>query len=149
MRNELRAHCRKHGSSQPQRLLVLSDSRVCIGAVAKGRSSSFKLNGILRSLTSWLVLGDLSLGMLWVSTKANPADDPSRFVPLRRPTSPPSWASGYFERARTSAPPARWRRDDCSTCPAVREAAAERGSPLRHDRSSQLRVGTTYHGTCL
>ena len=30
----------------------------------------------------WQTL-ECALGMLWVSTKANPADDPSRFVPLR------------------------------------------------------------------
>ncbi len=108
VRNEMRTHCRNHGSFRPQRLLVLSDSRVCIGAVAKGRSTSFKLTGIFRSLTSWLVLGDLSLGMLWVLTKANPADDPYHFVPLRRPTSPPSWASKYF--GCVGPPPAPARR---------------------------------------
>ena len=115
VRNEMRAHCRRHGCSKPQLLLLLSDSRVCIGAVAKGRSSSFKLNGILRSLTSWLVLGDLSLGMLWVSTSANPADDTSRFVRLRRPPPPPSWARKYFGIA--SARPA-------PTCRAAGAAAA-------------------------
>ena len=35
-----------HGKVQ----LFLNDSRVVTGAVARGRSSSFKLNGILRSM---------------------------------------------------------------------------------------------------
>ena len=44
-----------------ERRVNLAASRVCIGAFAKGRSSSKQLNGILRS------------------TKHNPADHPTRF----------------------------------------------------------------------
>ena len=40
----------------------MNDSMVVAGAVAKGRSSSFQLNGILRSLMVWLVFGDIDLG---------------------------------------------------------------------------------------
>ena len=48
--------------------LALNDSRVVCGAIAKGRSSSFKLNGILRSMIPFLTLGNLALGLLWVET---------------------------------------------------------------------------------
>ena len=41
----------------PQRLANGVDSRVALGAWANGRSSSFVLNGILRSAIGWLILG--------------------------------------------------------------------------------------------
>ena len=71
--------------------VCLNDSRVCVGAFAKGRSSSFRLNGCLRSLLPFLVLGGVSFAMLWVETHSNPADFPSRFMPLPAPCRPPQW----------------------------------------------------------
>ena len=71
--------------------ICLNDSRVCVGAFAKGRSSSFRLNGCLRSLLPYLVLGNVSFAVLWVETHSNPADFPSRFMPLPAPCRPPQW----------------------------------------------------------
>ena len=71
--------------------VILCDSQVVIGATAKGRSSSFKLNGILRSLLSSLIVKNISLGLLYVGTHSNPADYPSRRVPLPPRCKPPQW----------------------------------------------------------
>lgn len=79
--------------------MCLNDSRVVCGAVAKGRSSSFKLNGILRSMLPFLVLGNLSLAMIWVETHSNPADHPSRFVPIPAPSLSPKWLKRFSSRA--------------------------------------------------
>ena len=73
------------------REVYLLDSGAACGAFAKGRSSSFKLNGILRCAVPYLVAGRLPLALLWVSTGANPADDPSRNAPLRPPGAVPDW----------------------------------------------------------
>lgn len=59
-------------SSDPQQSgsiqLCLNDSRVVCGAVAKGRSSSFKLNGILRGMLPFLIFSNISLAMIWIET---------------------------------------------------------------------------------
>ena len=96
LRNAVRSLVKKKGSEDPQRKICFSDSRVCIGAVAKGRSSSCRLNTILRSLLSYLVLGRLTVCLIWIATGVNPADDPSRFVKLRAPSAPPQWARAFF-----------------------------------------------------
>lgn len=60
------------------RVVNLCDSRVTVGAFAKGRSSSRQMNHKLRACLPWLLGGDLSLTNIWVPTDANPADHPSR-----------------------------------------------------------------------
>jgi len=64
------------------RVLVAVDSRVVVGAIAKGRSSSHKLNFRLRKLGALLLARDLYLEVVWIPTWANPADAPSRFTAL-------------------------------------------------------------------
>ena len=76
-----------HGTVQ----LCLNDSRVVVGAATKGRSSSFKLNGILRTLIPLLTISNIFMALLWVETKCNPADYPSRFASLPSPRPPPTW----------------------------------------------------------
>jgi len=80
------------------RVLVAIDSRVVVGAIAKGRSSSRKLNFRLRKLAALLFLRDIYLEVIWVPTWANPADAPSRFkamadwyrsIPTKIPTTLP------------------------------------------------------------
>ncbi|CAE7237586.1 unnamed protein product, partial [Symbiodinium microadriaticum] len=51
--------------------IALNDSMVVVGAVCKGRSSSFRLNGILRSQLPFLAFGRVHLALLWVETSAN------------------------------------------------------------------------------
>jgi hypothetical protein len=73
------------------RRIVLLDSRVVVGATAKGRSSSFKLNGLLRSCLGYTLGPRISLGLIWINTHINPADHPSR----SRPLPPPPPLPGY------------------------------------------------------
>ena len=74
----------KHGGD-PQRCVLLVDSRVVVGAFGKGRSSSKQLNRLLRSMVGWSIAGQVSLHLVWVGTKSNPADHPSRGVPIPPP----------------------------------------------------------------
>ena len=75
--------------------VALNDSMVVVGAVCKGRSSSFRLNGILRSQLPFLAFADISLALLWVETAANLADWPSRFRSLPPPVSPRAWMAKF------------------------------------------------------
>ena len=72
-------------STDPCRAVLLVDSRVCVGAFGKGRSSSRQLNRILRSMIGWSVAGQKTLHLIWIGTKANPADHPSRGVDIPDP----------------------------------------------------------------
>ena len=65
-----------------KRLMVPVDSRVVLGAVSKGRSSSRKMNFLLRKLGFWCLAYDIALERVWVPTWANPPDAPSRNRPL-------------------------------------------------------------------
>ena len=73
-----------------ERLVNICDSRVTVGAWARGRSSSIQVNGILRRSTCWRILSRKSLGNVFAISGDNPSDDPSRDVPLRAPEEPPS-----------------------------------------------------------
>ena len=75
--------------------LAFNDSRVAIGAVAKGRSSSYKVNGLLRAQLPFLVMGNLALALLWIETESNLADHPSRFRELPAPKSAQAWMEKY------------------------------------------------------
>ncbi len=60
------------------RFLHLSDSQVCLSVLNKGRSSSRKLNRLLRRISALcLALNVLPL-WAWVESRLNPADEPSR-----------------------------------------------------------------------
>ena len=48
-------------SLEPEKLINGVDSQVVLGAVAKGRSASYKLNAVLRSLMSWQITGNKKL----------------------------------------------------------------------------------------
>ncbi|CAE7224096.1 unnamed protein product [Symbiodinium sp. CCMP2592] len=76
-------------------IVALNDSRVVVGAVAKGRSSSVRLNNLLRGALPHLILGGVSGAVLWIETAANPADHPSRFRPLPAPRAPPGWLQAF------------------------------------------------------
>ncbi len=71
-----------------RRSVVGVDSRVLCGAGMKGRSSSYRLNGVLRTLTSLLISYRISIALPWVATHSNPADHPSRRAPLPPPATP-------------------------------------------------------------
>ena len=64
------------------RVLVLCDSRVCVGAFGKGRSSSRRLNFPLRCVVGLALAHGITLEIVWIPTWANPTDAPSRGRPL-------------------------------------------------------------------
>ena len=85
------------------RPVVLTDSRVNLGASAKGRSSSTALNGVLRRSLPYVLGGDLYPGGLHLNSGDNPADAPSRGRAVPEPTRErPAWldelASGSHHR---------------------------------------------------
>ena len=53
-----------------------------LGAVSEGRSSSRKINFLLRKLRFWCLAYDIALELAWVLTWTNPADAPSRGKPI-------------------------------------------------------------------
>lgn len=67
------------------RVVVLVDSNVIKCAASKGRSSSRALSRFLVRLAALAVAGGLYLVFGFVPTRLNPADDPTRDVPLREP----------------------------------------------------------------
>ena len=73
------------------RFVAVLDSRVAVGAIAKGRSSSRHLNAALQKLCVASLAFDISVTLLWVDTHSNPADAPSRGVDLPRRGDPPPW----------------------------------------------------------
>ena len=79
-------HCSKRWSGH--RLLGLLDSRVTMGAAAKGRSSSRALSRILRSSLGCVFGGGLYPGCLHVRSAWNRADGPSRGRAVDPPTAP-------------------------------------------------------------
>ena len=64
------------------RVFVWMDSKVALGVVHKGRSSSAALNALARRLAVAGFLTDCPLLAAYVPTDANPADGPSRGLPL-------------------------------------------------------------------
>lgn len=64
------------------RVIVILDSRVAVGAVRKGRSSSRKLNALLRQIAALQLDSGVRLEVAWVPTWGNPADAPTRFASL-------------------------------------------------------------------
>ena len=83
--------------------ICLVDSLVALGCIAKGRSSSFKLNGILRSLAGFSITMNFHLALVWIATGSNPADHPSRFKAIPPPGEPPDWMRRWEWRRCRSA----------------------------------------------
>jgi len=61
-----------------QRWLHLLDSQVCLSVLAKGRSSSRRLAGVVEGISALLLITGSSLYGGYVNTDHNPADAPSR-----------------------------------------------------------------------
>ena len=77
----------------PQRPLLGTDSQVVAAAIAKGRSASTCLDGIMRTFLPNVLSQGLYTQPFWIGTKHNVADDPTRDVPVRAPSGPwPDWA---------------------------------------------------------
>ncbi len=104
------------------RFVGLLDSRVTIGAAAKGRSSSFAISRILQGSLAYIIGSELYPGCIHCASKENRSDGPSRGRPIDPPSkSPPLWLTklqagdaGLFdvcvEASKFSKNPARWLR---------------------------------------
>jgi len=79
-----------------ERYVNLNDSRVTVGAMAKGRSSSRHLNVHLRKCISYCIGGRKKGVNLWVGTHHNSADHPTRGREQPAPQPMPEWAAPYF-----------------------------------------------------
>lgn len=73
----VRWRCRRPGGHSV-RFLHLLDSQVVLAVATKGRSSSRRLNNVLRKLSALLVANNLHPLLAWVESELNPADAPSR-----------------------------------------------------------------------
>ena len=60
------------------RPIIFLDSRALLGAVAKGRSSSDRLNHLCRRIAALTAAGSIRPSWLWTPSSLNPADTPSR-----------------------------------------------------------------------
>ena len=109
-------------TERDSRVIGLLDSRVTLGAAAKGRSSSYAISRILQGSLGYIIGGNLYPGGLHVYSASNRADDPSRGKPVRPASRElPSWfvklQSGdptAFDAVTSSSSipknPARWLR---------------------------------------
>ena len=76
----------------PSRYFQLADSQVGLGAILKGRSSSAALNDILQQSLPIYLGCSMNGSTGFLPSETNPADDPTRKVPLREPwKSPLPW----------------------------------------------------------
>ena len=124
--NEARVYkswIKSQAKSEPcSRFVGLLDSRVTIGATAKGRSSSFAISRILQGSLAYIVGSDLYPGCIHCNSKDNRSDGPSRVRPVDPPTKePPRWLTELeggrtdcfdvcVEASKFSKKPARWLR---------------------------------------
>eukprot|EP00438_Fugacium_kawagutii_P017073 Skav213868 [mRNA] locus=scaffold2374:24688:27090:+ [translate_table: standard] len=104
------------------RFVGVLDSRVTIGATAKGRSSSFAISRILQGCLAYTLGSGLYPGCLHCRSEDNRSDGPSREKPLAPPTrEQPSWMldlvdgdTKKFDKvvaaSKFSKNPARWLR---------------------------------------
>jgi len=60
------------------RFLHLVDSRVCLGMIAKGRTSSLRLRRVLGKVNALLIAGQCGMTLGFCRTHLNPSDRPSR-----------------------------------------------------------------------
>ena len=69
-----------HGRSHGSRIVLFNDSTAVVGALSKGRTSSFPMLAKLRSLWAVCLLFHLRVYAVWTPSLLNPADWPSRHV---------------------------------------------------------------------
>ena len=85
MKSALNFHVAESSIRGPSIVLNGTDSRVCLGSWAKGRSSAVQLNNVWRQCLGLCVLSNSRLVQFWLPSADNPADDPSRKVDIRKP----------------------------------------------------------------
>jgi len=78
------------------RQLLGQDSRVCLGAFAKGRSSARRLNHVEVKAGAYELAADLQVGGLWVDSFRMPADAPTRGGGLVLPLPARPWVAAFL-----------------------------------------------------
>ena len=86
MRAALLAERLQGALSPGQYYLHLQDSQVSLAALVKGRSSSRHLNLLMKQSIPYLVGSNIRPFYSFVRSAKNPADDPTRSVPVRDPS---------------------------------------------------------------
>ena len=77
------ANLGRHGWLRPQLPLVV-DSLVGQSVITRGRSGSHNINRVLQQALPYVMFANLYVLCLWVRSAANPSDDGTRHVPLRK-----------------------------------------------------------------
>ena len=96
VRLSLVKHLARDPGNYIMRHICGQDSRVCLGASAKGRSSSRRLNHILRKGASYCLGADISVGGFWTDTRRMPADGPTRNSDVPVPGPARSWVASFL-----------------------------------------------------
>ena len=73
-----------------KRIVLLVDSKAVLGAVCKGRSGSGLLQGIVRRAGALALAAGLRLHCVYIPSEHNPADHPSRGMPIPEARRKPS-----------------------------------------------------------
>ena len=125
-------------------VVALNDSRVVVGAVGKGRSSSFRLNNLLRGALPHMILGGLSGALLWIETAANPADYPSRFRALPPPRRVPGWLLNFGMKDRVPFLGREVCVQEARATQAHSGAGVEMREPLDLTEAGDLQIATLF-----
>ena len=81
------------------RFLHFADSQICLVVLCKGRPSSRKINRILRKICAQCIALNLYPLWVWVASRLNPADEPSRrYEWVRRKQKYPKKAHGQQDK---------------------------------------------------
>lgn len=75
-------HACRDKNNAGRRVMVVTDSLVSLGGVARGRSSSVPLCRLLRKLAACTLLLGVKVYCSFIGTKRNAADGPSRGLPI-------------------------------------------------------------------
>ena len=127
------------------RYVNVIDSRVALGALGKGRSSSVALNSVLRRISVLSLACDVGVRGVWVASASNPSDDPSRAVALRRASPPPPWAEHLFAATQSNSIGSSYGTSaedfECTVC-----GSDELGDRPPHRAVSSVRKAREYYG---
>lgn len=107
-------------TSHHHRAIAMGDSRVALGAGAKGRSGSGPVNNELRKFLPDLFGGDIFLTSFWIESARNPSDNPSRKKPVDKPRPGKGRILSFLSGAAPLLSPEElrtWRRGEWRSSP--------------------------------
>eukprot|EP00971_Amphidinium_carterae_P133606 2646129-Amphidinium_carterae.1 len=103
-KSALKALCSESASAWHSRVIFGIDSQVLCCAIQRGRSGSVRLNEMLRCALPYQLLCRVRSIPLWLSTKANPADDPTRGARVRSALDMPEYIKKEVSEIRAREP---------------------------------------------